>query len=142
MIEKIKDFFSGKEEAPPKAAQQINFFDIDDAIAKKEAELAGTYNLRFWKPKKSGEQISGEVLERGFTKSNYGQQEYIKIKDGTHVYQVFITAVLARQIEEEDIQPGCICGIRFLGTRQSAQGKQYKNYILINAQNIEKEVLD
>jgi len=144
MLEKLTELITGKKEVKePAQPKELSLFDIDYALEEKEISMQQTYNLRYWKPTKEGEQIAGKVLERGFTKSNYGSQEFIKIKDGRYVYMVFVTTVLARQLTQEDVQVGQQIGIRFLGVNvsQSNTGKKYRNYVLISAANVKKEEL-
>ncbi|MGO9016678.1 MAG: hypothetical protein ACLQF0_17085 [Dissulfurispiraceae bacterium] len=142
MLEKVKNLFSGKEDKTKiTAAEQINIFDIQYAVSEKESELKKTYNLKYWKPRREGDELHGEVIEKGKAASNYGDQEYIKIKQGEHVYMVYVTSVLARQLLEENCQLHDKIMIKFLGDCMSQDGKrQYKNYLVLNIKNIEKKV--
>ncbi|MGD0281855.1 MAG: hypothetical protein ABSB95_05790 [Dissulfurispiraceae bacterium] len=144
MFGNIKKIFFTEDSNKLEHPEQANFFDLHYALSEKEIALKKTYNLKYWKPK-VGDQIMGVVVEMGISDSLHGdgQQEYLKISENNGgIYIVFVQSVLARQIEEEDVRVHDKVAIKFLGLTKSQQGRTYKNYCLINAKNIKKEVIE
>lgn len=103
--------------------------EVDDF--RKSVEDAKGSSGNAWKPD-AGETLFGKVLSiRRVANSKYGQDQRvasIQEEDTGKTVLVFLSTVLESQFSANNIAEGDRVGIKYLGT---PEGKQYKDYVVM-----------
>jgi len=108
---------------------------LTEKLREKQAGQAKN-GRQVWKPEE-GEILEGVVTQMGSTITQFGDAEYLDIKDDQgHVWTVFLSKVLKTKIDEELVEEGDRVAIEFLGLKKAAKGtKKYKDYLVVCEKN-------
>jgi hypothetical protein len=121
--------------------------DLLNEVSDDEADLEGDLldeieddDAEGWVPEEPGEGIQGVVIKRGTTRSDYDDDKVvptvtIKAKDGTKWRIIGYGSVLAREILDQDPQPGDLLAVKYFGEKLVKKGKfagrPYKHFGLM-----------
>jgi len=131
--EDLDEMFAGADQAEPDAG-----FDDDDLLGQVEED-----DSEGWVPKVAGEGIVGKVVKVGVTRSDFaadGEDPMvptvtIETKDGTKWRIIGFSAVLKRELRDQDPQVGDRMAVKYFGEKKlrtgKFQGRPYKHYGII-----------
>jgi hypothetical protein len=121
-----------KAAAPPDDDQT----DLLDEMAETEpGDIGGDLldemqddDAEAWVPEEPGDGIQGVVIKRGTTRSDYDDDKVvptmtIRVKSGECFRIVGYSSVLAREIIDQDPQPGDTVALKYFGEKTVKRGK-------------------